>query len=77
MEASLQDMTRSLAQSGMEPWQHAFTHAALEVEIEVVHDEPDDPWFDNDSGIVIVTDDAYQLERSEKLSRVQLLHVIA
>jgi hypothetical protein len=49
---------------------------ALEVEIQLVTDL-DEVLEDETDGVVIVTDDAQQLDRSARLPRVQVMHVVA
>ena len=74
MEVSLDDMTRMLAPVGLA---RMLAQQALEVDIQLVHDDLDDWFEDQADGVVVVTDDAYQLDRSAKLPRVQVMHVVA
>jgi hypothetical protein len=71
MEASIADMARKLAPSDLG---RVLAEAALEVEIEVF-DALDGPWLADD-GVVIITDDAHQLDRSARLPRVQVMYVV-
>lgn len=60
MEAAIQDMARML-----DPF--VLELGSLEVDIELVPDELDDPWFSDDDAIVEVTEDAHLLDRSMRM----------
>ena len=60
MEAAIQDLTRRLEPLGLDM-------RMLEVDIELVGEELDDPWFTDDDAIVEVTEDAYLLDRSMRM----------
>ncbi|HVK84672.1 MAG TPA: hypothetical protein VM513_11225 [Kofleriaceae bacterium] len=60
MEAAIQDMARML-----DPL--ILDLGVFEVEIELVPDELNDPWFTDDDAIFEVTEDAYQLDRSMRM----------
>ena len=74
MEVSLQDMARMLAPAGLA---RVLAQQALEVDIQLVNELDDVVIEDETDGVVIVTDDAQQLDRSARLPRVQVMHVVA
>lgn len=73
MEAAIDDLLRALEPSGLLHLQLPPERAALEVELEVVDEggpAADEPWFDTRATVVVITDDAYQLDRTPRRDSV-------